>query len=113
MSEGNDCRRVTNNMLYERLGAVTQLVSAQADELRGHRQEVNQRWGDDQKRFANLEAKVTGVAATLDRIKGPIETALSLKSFLLGLAALVSAIGLLVGAVHYSIFQRLVSLFYH
>lgn len=105
--------RVTNAMLFQKLGELTQLVATTSDEVGRLRSQYDSRWSADQTRMAKFQADLTTLTAIVMKIKGPVEAAMTLRNFFVGAAALLSAIGILLGLLHSSFAQWLGGFFHH
>lgn len=94
----------TNLILYRQLGAIEAGLRQLGRNFDDHRADAKGRWtrGDverleDTQRFQRIENDMRHSKETLDRIKGPIETYLSLRKVLIGLATIAGGVGALWG----------------
>lgn len=87
-------------LLYQQLGRIQGLLSSLNGQFDRHCADQRERWAaidkaglTDAERFTRIERDIGSLKLTVDRIKKPIETLISLRNFFIGLASLIAAVG--------------------
>ncbi len=92
--------------LYRTLGRMEQAVSSLARDFSRYQRDAEARRDHedlarmtDQTRFVKIESALMYLTSTVDRIRKPVDTFLSLRNLLIGIAAIVAAAGAILGGV--------------